>query len=398
MLSRSAVRLGLALAFALSGCGREPPRSLVSQRDSAGIRIVESQAPRWRAGEGWTVDPEPLIDLAESGTEATHAFYRIRDAARLSNGSIVVADGGSNEIRYFSAEGRFRFSVGRGGQGPGEFEFLLSLELLEADSLAAFDRAGRATIIGADGEVTRTVRLPPNTAELHRLHEATFLTLLSYPSVYAYEGGSGMIRQPVPVMRISRTGQPMDTVALAAGFEEFMWVTEDGPSGARPLMGRNSHLAVHDGRIYLGSAELLQFRVLSSSGEVEEIIRAPNFDLSVSSEEIDAERRAYLGDNPPQFYQELVAALPTPDARPAYSDLVVDSEGYVWLGAFEGRVGLRHPLPRAWEVFGPGGEWMGRVRFPARFTVFDIGADYVLGRWYDDLDVEHIQLLRLIRA
>ena len=51
-----------------------------------------------------------------------------------------------------------------------------------------------------------------------------------------------------------------------------------------------------------------------------------------------------------------------------------------------------------WEVFSPAGEWLGSVRTPARFTVFEIGEDYVLGSWRDNMDVEHVQVLRLKRT
>ena len=30
--------------------------------------------------------------------------------------------------------------------------------------------------------------------------------------------------------------------------------------------------------------------------------------------------------------------------------------------------------------------------------MYEIGADYVLGRWRDDLDVEHVQLYPLLKA
>ncbi len=91
-------------------------------------------------------------------------------------------------------------------------------------------------------------------------------------------------------------------------------------------------------------------------------------------------------------------ALPAPKTRPACSDLLVDSEGAVWLGAFEqGRTQLLRPSEGEWRVFGAEGAWLGSVRFPARFTVYEIGRDYVLGRRYDDQDVEHVQVLELSR-
>jgi hypothetical protein len=53
--------------------------------------------------------------------------------------------------------------------------------------------------------------------------------------------------------------------------------------------------------------------------------------------------------------------------------------------------------PSRWEVFGADGEWLGAVFTPERFAVMEIGADYVLGVFRDEMDVEHMQLLRLIR-
>ena len=79
-----------------------------------------------------------------------------------------------------------------------------------------------------------------------------------------------------------------------------------------------------------------------------------------------------------------------------YSEFIVDAEGYLWAGAYQSRVNLSEP--REWEVFGASGEWMGTMETPANFTVFEIGRDYVLGSWSDELDVEHVQRLGLSRS
>jgi sugar lactone lactonase YvrE len=94
-------------------------------------------------------------------------------------------------------------------------------------------------------------------------------------------------------------------------------------------------------------------------------------------------------------YRELVESMPDPSTRPAYSDLRVDSEGCVW--AAEHHSAAERGSATDWEVFAPEGEWLGSVRLPARFKTFEIGEDYVLGKQLDELDVEHVQLLRLNR-
>ena len=72
----------LMLGAMLAGCAGDRPPSSVSRRDSAGIAIVESGSPRWGAGDGWTIDPQPLVDLATSGAGANHEFFRVVDAMR----------------------------------------------------------------------------------------------------------------------------------------------------------------------------------------------------------------------------------------------------------------------------------------------------------------------------
>jgi hypothetical protein len=51
--------------------------------------------------------------------------------------------------------------------------------------------------------------------------------------------------------------------------------------------------------------------------------------------------------------------------------------------------------PGRWTVFDPEGRMLGTVATPARFRVFSIGTDYVLGVWRDDMDVEHVRLFTL---
>ena len=46
-------------------------------------------------------------------------------------------------------------------------------------------------------------------------------------------------------------------------------------------------------------------------------------------------------------------------------------------------------------MFDTEGRWLGMVETPRQFTVNEIGADYVLGVWLDDLDVQHVRMYRL---
>ncbi len=170
----------------------------------------------------------------------------------------------------------------------------------------------------------------------------------------------------------------MDTVAIAAGYEDFQW--ESGGISAVPLFVRDSHFAVNHGQVYLGDADEMEFKAYSAQGKIERIIRAPSFDLSVSSEEIQAEREARLALNPSERNRGLIEGMPDPETRPAFSNLVIDSEGFFWVEESRGRtLKMTDGQPSDWTVFSPAGEWLGRVEIPYRFSVFEIGSDFVLG-------------------
>ncbi len=78
---------------------------------------------------------------------------------------------------------------------------------------------------------------------------------------------------------------------------------------------------------------------------------------------------------------------------PAYRSLVVDTEGNLWVEEYR-RPGDDQPR---WTVFNLDGEMLGLVETPPRFSIYQIGSDFVLGRWHDDLDVEHVQLYELLK-
>jgi hypothetical protein len=384
---------GLLLACA----GGEQGSSVVRQ-DSLGVSIVESFSPRWDSAAAWSVDPEPLLDLSTSGSGEPHWFYLVTDATRLPDGSISVAENDTDEIRFFSSDGGFLRAVGGEGDGPGEFRWPRNVRTYRGDSLIAFDpELGRVTILGPRGELSRIipVRLPgAQVWHLHALDDTTFVARA--PLLYEPERQDGLYRRPEALIRISATGEVIDTLVTLAGNEEFQW--ESGGISSVPLFERDSHFSVHQGRVYLGDADQMEFRVYSAEGRLERIIRAPTYDLSLSTQEAQAERAARLGTSPSARRRGLMSAMPNPETRPAYSDLIIDSEGYLWAEESQGRmlrmIGGR---PSDWTVFSPDGEWLGAVEIPGRFFVFEIGADYVLGRRHDEQDVEHVELLPLYR-
>jgi hypothetical protein len=364
-------------------------------RDSAGITIVESTAAAWGEGQGWVADFSPIVDLAEAADGPSHEFFNATDATRLADGSFVVADDGDEEIRIFSSAGVHLRTLGRAGAGPGEFERLDQVFALPGDSIVAYDFwQGRLTVFTPDGAVARVVT--PEGA--YRPRPLVPLANGGYvgksTDFSGFGNRRGLHRMLSPVVRLNQYGMVVDTLSTIPGGESVVFSRGD----ARAMWGKNSHLAVYHDEVYLGSADSMEFQVRSPDGQLQRIVRVPGYDLTLSRAEVQAEYAAVMPDpsNASPVLREIMELQADRSHRPAYSNMVIDVYGNVWLRGFQGR--HEEMEPTDWYVFDVAGEWLGSVALPPRFDVFRIGPDWILGKRPDELDIEHIQLLQLSRS
>ena len=196
--------------------------------------------------------------------------------------------------------------------------------------------------------------------------------------------------------RLTMAGDVVDTVEIAAGGEELMVQLGESRISAGLRLGKRLALGVAGGVIVTGPGERMEFTVLTADGTPFLRVRVPNFPLSIPNAEMEAERAAQLGPEPTSRRRTILRLMPDRTDRPAYTDLLVDSDGNYWAGAYQGRTAYGKK-PRVWEVFDSGGRWLGSLATPVGFTVFEIGSDYILGVLADSLDVEHVQILGLVK-
>lgn len=380
-----------ALFVACSGDTRPGPA--VEARDSAGVRVVEAHRPVWGDSSRWRIDPEPMVDLAATGSGPEHLFYGADGVVRFSDGSLAVADGGSHEIRFFSPEGRFRAKMGREGEGPGEFTGIRGVVRTPADTLIVLDYAARVTVVGPDGTVARVFRLPHYVVEVHPLGADEIVVVAGVPTMSGYEGAGGLVRQPQVLWRYGADGARRDSIGEIAGWEGYVAV-EDGRVVASivPLFAKSSHVVVHGNTIVRGDADRMQIEETSSSGALLRIFRIADYPLDLDVATAAAERRARLGPNP----RPRMAQLPNPDRRPAYSQVLVDAEAAIWLRPFLGR--SERGGPETWQVLDSAGTWLGGVDVMEGLRVSSVGRDWVAGVWTDSLGVEHPRMHRLRRT
>lgn len=400
--------VGLALSFlpflSSAGCRGETPRQSAQVRDSAGIQIVENTDYLWPDGQGWRLSDEPLLDIGVLDGESIYQLHRVIGSQRLSDGRIAVANAGSFELRLYDASGTHLFSTGREGGGPGEFGSMMTLALMTGDSLLVFDwRNQRVTVFDPAGALARS-------AQLRFLGEIGGFPMIVAPfddgsflvGVRTFfdsgERRTGLSRDMIVYVHCDSEGSLTDTLAVLPGGEMNTVIDDNGTMlGDRPF-GRYPRHAVYGGAFYYGSSDRYEIHYYSEDGLLRRLVRQALPNLVVTDADIEGYTRETLGNAPDerqrQVIERLLANDPFPQSFPAYRDLMVDGDGNLWVMVYR-RPGDDQPR---WTVFDPSGQMLGVVSVPERLTVHQIGSDFVLGLWRDDLDVEHIRLYKLLKA
>jgi hypothetical protein len=326
----------------------------------------------------------------------------VNGVRRLSDGRIVVANGGSAQLRFYSEHGEFLTSAGRRGRGPGEFSYLASLLRITNDTLIV-QGGGRVLVFGPNGEYIRQRAV--QTAGMFQqpyfseggevLHDGTLL-LRVYEN--RRDRPPGRYRPGLGFVRFNPDTNAQDTLGWYLGIEHELVGDDARWLGFSP----STEMTYSADRVFVGDSKRFEIFVYGYDGTLLQIVRGPGEPAPVT-EELKADfRRMFLdrvSADPTQqrnmpYYERTMAELPWAETVPAFSTLATDSEGNLWVGAYEVSQSF---APTQWMVFNDEGEWVTEVVVPARFRLLDIGSDYLLGVWTDDVDVEHVRMHRLMK-
>lgn len=397
MMSMRDKVVGIVATAGLAACGVESTSSFTA-RDSTGIAIAESRGPAWKVGDAWNVVEEPLLRIGTVDGQSAYQLHDVQGAVRLADGTLVIANAGSNEIRFYDGSGQHIRNVGREGDAPGEYRLISALGSGPGDSLWVYDYgARRFTLLTDEGEFVRLVTLgarlsAPNA--VGRLAEGSFAVKEQWSSGLQDTWQPGLTRGLAAVTRLYVDGTGLDTIATVLGREMFLSDENGRTVMSAPLFARAGSAAVSGNHVYVGNQETFEILRYSADGELLLIIRVPDIDLGITQADIDSVIRRDLERVPESRHAMLrshLESMDMPPTRPAYGRLHVDQDGNLWAAE-----PTRYPYPaRSWTVFDPEGQLLGVVTMPKGFRLRQAGSDWVLGVWRDGLDVEYVALHRL---
>jgi len=393
--SRRRTFVGACVAMVTACSPDTKPAAMV--RDSAGIRIVES---RDTAAHLWTLEPVPAVDIGGDADDTLQALYEVGGATRLPDGRIVMTDGGTRQLRIYSASGEHLTAAGRLGEGPGEFRSVGRPFRFPPDSVLVHDNTlRRSTVFDGNGRFVREFRLQqPGSDAVSPVLLLDSTEILARPGfTFAANTPTGVYREEVPYLRFRMDGTFVDSVGRFPAAEMFVF-SEGGNAFAGSLpFGRKPGIAATSDGFVFSSADRLEVARYDRGGRLLALFRVPDRVRPFTAEEKQRFRAAAVAgaeETERAFFERLFTVLPMPESLPACTGLIVDSSGRIWVRGFA----WEDDETVRWTVFTPEGTLEAAVVMPARFEVQEIGADWVLGIWRDDPGVEHLRLHVLHRA
>jgi len=105
------------------------------------------------------------------------------------------------------------------------------------------------------------------------------------------------------------------------------------------------------------------------------------------------EIRAHLSSFRGEQGRKLFGSTPLAAAFPAFSTILSDASGNLWVREYDFPREER-PAP-LWTVFDAEGRVLGFIETPVGLRIGQIGEDYILGHYEDELEVEYVQVWAL---
>jgi hypothetical protein len=378
--------------------------------DSAGVRVVTNAAPRAN-GPSFRLSAAPRASIGQVQGAPEYELFRATQAFVLGDGTIVVANSGTQELRFFDRAGKYLRTAGRSGEGPGEFAFLTVIGPFAGDSLLVSDtRLKRYSVFDRAGKFVRSFPAP---AELGPINYLT-AGVVGDGRLVAFGNFIGPVpeesarqRRTVPIRFVTTDGRLAGTLGEFPGTEVMTGGATRAMTTGPVIFGRRLHVRARGDRIAVGNDDRYSVRIYDGSGKLLHVVRQTRAPVTVRPDDFEralpptlrggATPNGALGRNLRAMIDDVMYRYTT---LPAYggagsetSSLRFDPAGGLWVQEYQ----IESEEPAAWQAFDRDGVFLGRLALRARATLLDVGADWVLLRTLDELDVEHIQLYGLER-
>lgn len=376
--SSSATRLLIWAVLAVAAaCGPPAGESRTVANDSA----------------SWHLAEPPSLHIGATGADG-HELDRVYSGLVTQNGSVVVGNSGSGELRFFDLRGRLSRVAGRKGAGPGEFQSINWIRRFRGDSLLVFDlRSQRFSVWSEAGSFGRSFHIQPMLAfarPVAAFPDAT--VLMSVENQYDPRKGPGLVRDEIHLFTVTPTGQRATEVGRFAGAEWLLYNDASSFRATRHPLGKSAFVEAANDEIVYAASDTPRLDVYDRAGRLVRVIQIPVATRVLGTAEIDSILGEIGDQGERRAIRRHLASTRTRVESPAITDLRVDSRGDLWVQTPSSARGLSR-----WVVLSTSGKVLGTLVLPNAHMPLDVQESQVLLREMVSDGVQRVALRGVVR-
>jgi 6-bladed beta-propeller len=385
------------------------PAQEFSVRDSLGITIVDNAKAEWAPGQEWRLSDRPVLRIG--GPLDGGDLWQVRGLLRMPDGSYAVLSAGHSQVKIFDARGSFLRSLGRAGQGPGEFSFPMGIALAPPDTILVMDRdaievfLAYGTVLGSEIALPVPNAFGPGKSAVPIMvgRDRSMIARVEWP--FSTAGVSGPVRPPMGLGFFRRPGQPPSFVGLYEGaLQEFVDI---GQADRQTVMSPFARFTVagvgpsETAKFFVADNARYEIRLFDSDAMLRRIIRREYTPTAVRTEWVEDWEEAQrasptMGGQLPRLERGW-REMTVPETLPAFDAVTFDTDGYLWVTRSAGVPGGSP----SYDIFDPDGRFLGEVEGPSgvRSTLPPlIDRDRVMVLSVGGLGVERVAVYALTRG
>lgn len=286
-------------------------------------------------------------------------------------GRIFITEMQDQVFKVFDPAGRLINTIGAKGDGPGEFQSIAFSGFTPDGRLLVTDfQARRTSFFDADGKFLEAFKWTRFFSILHLIKSGSYLT-----QEFIYEGDGS--DSQLFIKEIDFAGHevrsygeftPPETKAVHLG--NMMFGTSI-PYSPRSVFAGDAAREL----LYHCLSSEYRIEVFDAEGSLIRVMDRP-YTLPPFTAEEQREFRERYKDNPNEQYRKLMQELDLPDQKNVTEQMLVDSEGNLWVFTHETREDSGKELT-AFDVFDPEGRYDARVWLEAPPQCIKDGKIYV---------------------
>jgi hypothetical protein len=296
-----------------------------------------------------------------SEQDKDYMFYRIRGMAVDSEGHIFIVDMTNFRVLVFDKNGKPVQTIGRQGQGPGEFETPIGMRINHSTgNIYVRDRFTTIDVFKKNGDIEDPITTNLFIEDFFPLDDGTFF-------INVLKTSEEELKSEQIVCRISDKGEVIHSIAQFPYPALMRRVSTGGTFGTSTGYELSVHVAVIDqNRFIYGYSKSYELNIIDRKETTLYVVRK------------DAPKPKFTSEEK-SLYKTI--KFPVPEFKPYYYSLFTDSKGRIYVQTNKAENGIRGygPIDKAEkevDIFSPKGYYLYRAVLPRNTKVIKDGYLY----------------------